>query len=356
LNYYDVLGVNKNASPNEIKNAFRKLVLQFHPDKNKSPDAEKRIMEIYDANRILSDVILRKHYNDTHFEDGKFKESWDDIKTEEYEHATYYEEDVEEEDVEILQVDEIRKEVHRHLDELLEIITFYCIKFSKLNNIKNLIEFKDIIDQYHMFLIFAKSDHYANLNIFSNHNRIFVENIEYRSPISRPRQPDEHDMHRELKHYRQNTYNAIWEYCKNFKFKKTKRKTYTKWKSDKNNPHNNYDDIISHAKKFRNDVIVLAENSVIQRNKSSKIIAQEKTNDKSYTSFGWAAGGIYDDISTADHIDSNPYTGRKFIPPEQELYQKLSLELLLHVNSFSRAVYGRCVAIENQLNEFTEKS
>ena len=59
---------------------------------------------------------------------------------------------------------------------------------------------------------------------------------------------------------------------------------------------------------------------------------------------------------TADHIDSNPYTGRKFIPPEQELYQKLSLELLLHVNSFSRAVYGRCVAIENQLNEFTEKS
>jgi len=44
--YYSVLGVSKTASDREIKKAFRKLALQYHPDKNKEPEAEEKFREI----------------------------------------------------------------------------------------------------------------------------------------------------------------------------------------------------------------------------------------------------------------------------------------------------------------------
>ncbi len=47
--YYEILGVQRNASPDEIKQAFRKLARQYHPDVNKAPDAEERFKEIRKA-------------------------------------------------------------------------------------------------------------------------------------------------------------------------------------------------------------------------------------------------------------------------------------------------------------------
>ena len=53
--YYEVLGVPKGASMDQIKQAYRKLALQYHPDRNKAPDAAERFKEISEAYAVLSD-------------------------------------------------------------------------------------------------------------------------------------------------------------------------------------------------------------------------------------------------------------------------------------------------------------
>lgn len=61
--YYEVLGVSKNASPSEIKSQYRKLALKFHPDRNKSDDAAEHFKEISEAYAVLSDPQKRQVYD-----------------------------------------------------------------------------------------------------------------------------------------------------------------------------------------------------------------------------------------------------------------------------------------------------
>ena len=61
--YYETLGVSKDASDEEIKRAFRKLAKQYHPDINKEPGAEAKFKEIGEAYAILSDPNKRKQYD-----------------------------------------------------------------------------------------------------------------------------------------------------------------------------------------------------------------------------------------------------------------------------------------------------
>jgi molecular chaperone DnaJ len=61
--YYEVLSVQKNASKDEIKNSYRKLALQYHPDRNKAPEAEEKFKEISEAYAVLSDDDKRKRYD-----------------------------------------------------------------------------------------------------------------------------------------------------------------------------------------------------------------------------------------------------------------------------------------------------
>lgn len=61
--YYEVLGVARDADARAIKNAFRELALKYHPDRNKSPDAEARFKEIAEAYAILSDPGKRANYD-----------------------------------------------------------------------------------------------------------------------------------------------------------------------------------------------------------------------------------------------------------------------------------------------------
>lgn len=63
IDYYAVLGVGVNASPTEIKTAFKKLALQYHPDVYKASDANERMSQILQAYRILSDQAERELYD-----------------------------------------------------------------------------------------------------------------------------------------------------------------------------------------------------------------------------------------------------------------------------------------------------
>ena len=63
--YYKILGVDKKASQDEIKKAYRKLAIKYHPDKNKdNAEAENKFKELNEANEVLSDKEKRKKYDE----------------------------------------------------------------------------------------------------------------------------------------------------------------------------------------------------------------------------------------------------------------------------------------------------
>lgn len=61
--YYDILGVSKNADKAEIKKAYKQLALKYHPDRNDAPDAAERFAEIAEAYDVLSNEEKRSRYD-----------------------------------------------------------------------------------------------------------------------------------------------------------------------------------------------------------------------------------------------------------------------------------------------------
>ena len=61
--YYELLGISKNSSQDEIKKAFRSLAKKYHPDINKDKNAEEKFKEINEAFQVLSDSQKRSQYD-----------------------------------------------------------------------------------------------------------------------------------------------------------------------------------------------------------------------------------------------------------------------------------------------------
>ena len=61
--YYEVLGVAKAASEEQVRKAFRKKAMEYHPDRNKNPDAEEKFKEVNEAYQVLIDSQKRAQYD-----------------------------------------------------------------------------------------------------------------------------------------------------------------------------------------------------------------------------------------------------------------------------------------------------
>lgn len=67
--YYEVLGVNKNASEDEIKKAYRKIAIKYHPDRNPgNKEAEEKFKEAAEAYDVLHDNQKRQQYDQFGFD------------------------------------------------------------------------------------------------------------------------------------------------------------------------------------------------------------------------------------------------------------------------------------------------
>lgn len=91
--YYNVLEIEPNATINDIKRAYKKLALRFHPDINKEIDANEKFIEIQEAYEFLSNAEKRKAYDELIFNKQNSKKQTEDFenwKKQAYENAEKY--------------------------------------------------------------------------------------------------------------------------------------------------------------------------------------------------------------------------------------------------------------------------
>lgn len=89
IDYYKILGINKNASEQEIKAAYRKLARKYHPDLNPNDkDSKRKFQEINEANEVLSDPEKRKKY-DQYGKDWKHAEEFEKARGQRSESQSY---------------------------------------------------------------------------------------------------------------------------------------------------------------------------------------------------------------------------------------------------------------------------
>ena len=72
---YDILGVARDVSEEQLKKAYKKMALRFHPDKNRAPNATEAFKKVNQAFACLNDKEKRKYY-DVHGREAKFEQNY----------------------------------------------------------------------------------------------------------------------------------------------------------------------------------------------------------------------------------------------------------------------------------------
>jgi curved DNA-binding protein len=89
IDYYQTLGINKNASGDDIKKAYRKLARKYHPDMNPNDkEAHKKFQRINEANEVLSDPEKRKKY-DAYGENWKHADQFEQARRAQSQQGAY---------------------------------------------------------------------------------------------------------------------------------------------------------------------------------------------------------------------------------------------------------------------------
>lgn len=81
--YYRILEINFEATPEEIKAAYKRLALKWHPDRNHSGEALQKMQDINEAYLILKDTEAKRRYDEEHFKFRKYQHSFSSSSTKE---------------------------------------------------------------------------------------------------------------------------------------------------------------------------------------------------------------------------------------------------------------------------------
>lgn len=160
IDYYKILGVDKKANPQEIKNAYRKLARKLHPDLNPNDkDAKRKFQEINEANEVLSDPEKRKKY-DQYGENWKHAEEFKDA-------GQYYE-----------QASNAGRQEYQRTFEGSEFSDFFESLFGGLGGTgkRSQVKFRgeDFNAELHLNLIDAWESHQQTLTVNNKKIRIII--------------------------------------------------------------------------------------------------------------------------------------------------------------------------------------
>jgi curved DNA-binding protein len=160
IDYYKILGVDKNATPGEIKSAYRKLARKLHPDLNPNDkDAKRKFQEVNEANEVLSDPEKRKKYD-------QYGENWK--HADEYKNTQQYQE----------QTSASQRQRYQRVQDEGEFSDFFESLFGGFNDASRSRQVKfrgeDYNAELHLELDDAYETHQRTLNVNNKKIRITV--------------------------------------------------------------------------------------------------------------------------------------------------------------------------------------